>query len=112
MLTPFPPAVSRRTTLRSILRTTSAFLSYLVSPRSPPIPADPTYFHQSQTSVGGWAATLSVPKGGLGPFRVDWVDADGYHTVLCDRAQNPEGLSGVDAVTIQHVASSLYPTGS
>lgn len=69
---------------------------------------DPAFFDTTPVLVGGLPAVLTTPKGGYGAQRVDWVDAQGYHIVMCDRLLHVEGEAGVRPDELVRVASSLY----
>lgn len=74
----------------------------------PPIGVDPTYFDIRDVTVAGLPALLSTPKNGFGAYRVDWMDAAGYHVVLCERQDTVDGTSGIPADELLRVADSLY----
>jgi hypothetical protein len=74
----------------------------------PALPVDPEYFTISHVTVAGLPAVQSTPKDGFGVHRIDWVDAAGYHVVLCERFRTPEGTSGLPVDELVHIASSLY----
>ncbi len=76
--------------------------------RTLPAIGDPAFVDVTTVIVGGWPAVLSTPKDGLGVQRVDWVDAEGYHVVMCDRLDHVEGIAGVEPEELVRVARSLY----
>jgi hypothetical protein len=75
----------------------------------PRVPTFPKYDSRRWISIDGNPALVSVPKNGFGAFRIDWVDAYGYHVVMCDRLSTPEGRSGVAMSALIRMARSLYP---
>lgn len=83
-----------------------SFIEGLTTPQE--TPADPTYFNQMAVNIGGNDGVVTWRKDGLSTVRVDWVDSDGWHSVLCDRLTTPDGVSGVDRQTIMRIAASLY----
>jgi hypothetical protein len=74
----------------------------------PPVPADPAFFLRDTVRINGNRGVASTPKNGYGAFRIDWVDAAGYHSVMCDRLKTPEGRSGLPMDDLLHIARSLY----
>jgi hypothetical protein len=76
----------------------------------PPVPGQPRYVIRRTITIAGNPALVSIPKNGYGAFRIDWVDPAGYHVVMCDRLNTPDGRSGVPMNDLVHMARSLYPT--
>jgi hypothetical protein len=58
--------------------------------------------------IGGNDARLLYTRSGIGLIKFQWIDADGYHEVMCDRLRTPDGLSGVDKAELLNIAQSLY----
>lgn len=66
-------------------------------------------------TIAGNPGLVAYDRDEHAAFRVDWLDAAGYHTIMCDRIITPEGLSGLSLSTMLRVARSLYdsrPGGS
>lgn len=74
----------------------------------PPIPSAPPAEQSSKVTIAGWPALLSTPSNGLGTYRIDWVDDDGYHVVTCQRITSPDGLSGLSQGELLKIAASMY----
>jgi hypothetical protein len=74
----------------------------------PPTPQAPPGFSVTPVTIAGNAGTLLAPQSGPGVERLDWVDADGYHNVMCDRLKTDNGLSGVSTSDLLQTANSLY----
>jgi hypothetical protein len=74
----------------------------------PPLPVDPQYFVTQQMTIGGFAAQLSYSPNGYGPVRIDWLDPQGYHTVICSRLRTASGTAGLSNTDLIRVADSLY----
>lgn len=88
---------------------TELVLTFVPGLTTPPsLPADPAFFDVRNVTVAGLPALLSTPKNGFGVHRVDWIDAAGYHVVLCERLATPQGTSGLPASELLRVAASLY----
>jgi hypothetical protein len=86
-------------------------LTVMFNPNVTEVPdfiGDPAFFDTTPVLVGGLPAVLTTPKDGYGAQRVDWVDAQGYHIVLCERLLHVEGEAGVRPDELVRVASSLY----
>jgi hypothetical protein len=60
-------------------------------------------------SIAGNRAVISIDTREHGAFRIDWLDPDGYHSIIEDRLITPEGLSGVSGNQLLKMARSLYP---
>lgn len=74
----------------------------------PPVESDSNLFAVKTTSVAGHAARSTTTAAGDGVVKLEWIDADGYHEILCDRLQRPTGLSGITAAQEMSLAESLY----
>lgn len=74
----------------------------------PPVPVDPRSFVTQQVRIGGFAAELSYQSNGYGAVRIDWLDPQGYHSVICDRGRTASGTSGLSNADMIRVADSLY----
>jgi hypothetical protein len=74
----------------------------------PDVPADPEFINVTPVEIGGVPAVLTTAKNGLGVQRIDWVDAAGYHIVMCERLSTVDGISGVPADELVKIAASLY----
>jgi hypothetical protein len=73
-----------------------------------PLMTDPEYEDNRPVLVAGLPAVLATPKRGFGGGRLDWVDAEGYHVVMCAQLDTVEGVSGVEADELLRIAESLY----
>jgi hypothetical protein len=58
--------------------------------------------------VAGLPALMTAPRNGFGTYRIDWLDAAGYHLVMCDRLDHVEGVAGLEPDELLAVARSLY----
>ena len=74
----------------------------------PSVGADPRFFDSRRVDVAGNSALITTPKSGRGPYRLDWMDADGYHSVLTERLQTRSGVSGYDIDVLIRIIRSLY----
>jgi hypothetical protein len=104
-----PPGGVDETTAPTAHPATLLTVTFVPGMRSvPDLPADPAYFDIRATTVAGIPGLLTTPKSDFGVYRVDWIDSQGYHIVMCERRQTTDGTSGLPADELVRVASSLY----
>lgn len=73
----------------------------------PSLPVDPQYFVTSTIAVNGLSASLSVPRSGWGPYRIDWIDNGKYVSVLCDHGDTSAGPTGISVSDLEKVAAGV-----
>jgi hypothetical protein len=65
-------------------------------------------FTQTWTTVRGEKALVTQQANGYGTLRIDWVGNDGvYYTVLTQRLDTNDGLSGIDEAVLQQIADGF-----
>lgn len=74
----------------------------------PSLNLDTRFFASREVIVGAFTATVTTPRNGYGAHRVDWIDPEGYHTLVCDRLRTDDGTSGVDDDALLRMARNLY----
>lgn len=73
-----------------------------------PNPLSTKLFSARFASVAGNRAVITVDRKVATNVRIDWIDADGYHAVMCDGLTTAQGLSGLPVPTMLRIARSLY----
>ena len=70
-------------------------------------------FTQTWTTVQGAKALITQRANGYGTLRIDWVGNDGvYYTVITQRLDTPDGLSGLDEATMLQIANGVSASGA
>lgn len=71
------------------------------------LPSASGWGERREVDVNGARGVVLAARNGLGVHRVDWVDDDGYHVVMCDRIRTETGRSGVGVPTLLRIARSV-----
>jgi hypothetical protein len=72
------------------------------------IPPPSRFARRLPVSIAGNHGFLGVDTNEHGAFRIDWLDAAGYHSIIMDRIITPQGLSGIGRGEMLRMARSLY----
>jgi hypothetical protein len=95
--------------LRSVHPSTEIDVTFDPSVHNPQVPTNHASDYLNHTiTIAGNRALVSIPTSGYGAYRIDWTDPDGYHNVMCDRLDTPQGRSGVPIRILIRIARSLY----
>jgi hypothetical protein len=74
----------------------------------PVIASYPHFFSERHTTISGNPAVSQVSKFLTGTTRIDWTDADGYHSVVCNQFPQSAHDRHISYRTLLRVAASLY----